>query len=42
MLISGANVGDLFVYSKKLSEESRRNDVRSLGAVMMELMGPET
>ena len=42
MLISLANAGDSFVYDKNLSEESRRNDLRSLGAVMMELMEPET
>lgn len=37
-----ANVGDSFIEKRRLNPDSERNDVRSLGAIMMELMEPTT
>lgn len=37
-----ANVGDSFIENRRLNPDSERNDIRSLGAVMMELMEPIT
>ena len=35
-----ANVGDSFIEKRQLNLDSERNDVRSLGGIMMELMEP--
>ena len=37
-----ANVGDSFIEKRQFNPDSERNDVRSLGAIMMELMEPTT
>ncbi|KAL9631870.1 MAG: hypothetical protein Q9164_005656 [Protoblastenia rupestris] len=37
-----ANVGDSFIEKRQLNPDSERNDIRSLGAIMMELMEPTT
>ncbi|MCJ1422777.1 hypothetical protein MMC29_000657 [Sticta canariensis] len=37
-----ANVGDSFIEKRLFNPDSERNDVRSLGAIMMELMEPTT
>ena len=37
-----ANVGDSFIEKRQLNRDSERNDVRSLGAIMMKLMEPTT
>ena len=37
-----ANVGDSFIEKRLFNPDSERNDVRSLGAIMMELMEPIT
>ncbi len=42
LLMCQANVGDSFIEKRQLNPDSERNDVRSLGAIMMELMEPTT
>jgi len=37
-----ANVGDSFIEKRQLNPDSERDDVRGLGAIMMELMEPTT
>jgi len=37
-----ANIGDSFIEERQLNPDSERNDICSLGAVMMELMEPTT
>jgi len=37
-----ANVGDSFVENRRLNSKNERDDIRSVGAVMMELMEPTT
>lgn len=38
LLMCQANVGDSFVEKRQLNPDSARNDIRSLGAIMMEMM----
>lgn len=42
LLICQANVGDSSIEKRQLNPDSERNDNRSLGALMMELMEPTT
>ena len=37
-----ANVGDSFIENRQLNPDSERNDIRSIGDIMMELMEPTT
>ncbi len=42
LLMCQANIGDSFIEKRQLNPDSERNDIRSLGAIMMELMEPTT
>ena len=42
LLKHSANVGDSLIEKRQLDQNSERNDVRSIGAIMMELMEPTT